>query len=146
VNLWSEKWPVHHVAGLSPASLDRSRWVLTSCLSQGKWGKQRVNQPEVLLANNCPEDVAKALVHNGGATDAFVNACPAAGCFISGAQPWLSFLGKKGGTNKTKSSMVVGDNGVDLVGDDTMGPISQQGNERELLWGLEENPSQKGRE
>jgi hypothetical protein len=55
-------------------------------------------------------------------------------------------LGKKGGTNKTKSSMVVGDNGVDLVGDDTMGPISQQGNERELLWGLEENPSQKGRE
>jgi hypothetical protein len=55
----------------------------------------------VLMVNECclllrkipdhPEDVAKALIEEGGAGNEFVNYCPAAGCFISGAhQPWLA--------------------------------------------------------
>jgi hypothetical protein len=64
--------------------------VLTRCAraeSTGKWGKRGVNRLEILLANNYPEDVAKALVDEGKATDDFVDSCPAVGCYISGAQP-----------------------------------------------------------
>ena len=50
--------------------------------SLGKWGKQRINQMEVPLAKDHPEDVAKALIDNGGATDEFVNSCPAVGCCV----------------------------------------------------------------
>jgi hypothetical protein len=102
LNLGSDEWPVYHGAGLLPASLDRRTWVLTRCAraeATGKWGKRRINQLEVLLANDYPEDVAKALVEEVGATDAFVNSCPAVGCFLSGAQPWLATLVNEGGVD-----------------------------------------------
>jgi hypothetical protein len=55
---------------------------------------------EVLLAkNDYPEDVAKALVEEVSATNAFVNSCPAVGCFLAGAQPWLATLVNEGGVH-----------------------------------------------
>lgn len=100
LNLGTDEWPVCHGAGLLPATLDRKTWVLTRCArveSTGKWGKRRINRLEVLLANDYPEDIAKALVDECGASDDFVNGCPAVGCFVSGAQPWLSTPWVNGG-------------------------------------------------
>ena len=51
-----------------------------------------MNQMEVLLANDYPEDIAHALLEEGSATDAFVDSCPAVGCLLAGAQAWLGTL------------------------------------------------------
>ena len=94
LNLGSDAWPVYHGAGLLPSNLSRRTWVLSRCAraeATGKWGKRRVNQLEVLLANDYPEDVGKALVE-GGATDEFVDSCQAVGCFLAGGLPWLTTL------------------------------------------------------
>jgi hypothetical protein len=53
-----------------------------------------------MLANDYPEDVAKALVKEGGSTDEFVNSYSSVGCSISGAQPWLATLVTNKGGNK----------------------------------------------
>jgi hypothetical protein len=110
VNLGTEAWPVYHGGGILPSSLSRKTWVLTRCAraeSSGKWGKRGVNRLEILLANDYPEDVAKALVDEAKATDEFVDSCPAVGCYISGAQPWLASLNRNEGgeSNKNESKM-----------------------------------------
>jgi hypothetical protein len=77
-------------------------WVLTGCAkSSGKWGKCQTNQSEAFVG---PEH----LVDEGGAADEVVNSCPAVGCFVSGAQPWLlatwhHHVTKGGDIEKTKA-------------------------------------------
>jgi hypothetical protein len=106
LNLGTDQRPVYHGGGLLPTFLDRSTWVLTRCLSATQWGKRRVTRLEVLLANDYPEDIAKALLEESGADDVFVNSCPAVGCFISGAQPWLAALSQnEGGRRETRNSL-----------------------------------------
>ena len=62
------------------------------------------------VANNYPKDVAKALVE-GGATDAFVDSCPAVRCFLAGGLPWLlTLLGTNEGGSITKSKEFLIDN------------------------------------
>jgi hypothetical protein len=113
VNLGSASCPVYHGAGLLPASLNRSTWVLTRCLSTVEWGKRRVTRLEVLLANDYPEDVAKALLSDGGGSDEFVNSCSAVGCFITGGQPWVDACGGNEGGTITKN-VKVGDDEAEL--------------------------------
>jgi hypothetical protein len=58
------------------------------------------------LANDHPEDVAKALVDEGKASDDFVDSCPAVGCYISGAQPWLATLNRNEGGGGTENERI----------------------------------------